>query len=209
MKLYYMPGACSFAPHIALHELGLPFELVKVDGKTKTFASGTDFHSINPKGYVPVLQLDDGQILTEGVAILQYLADQKPAAKLAPAFGTFERYRLIEVLNYITTEIHKGFSPLFGADRMVSEPAGNEQLKAWAAKNLLNRLSWFDQLFSKQEFVMGDHFTVADAYLTTVLRWSYYVKLDLSSVPNVKSYLARVQDRPSVQATIRAEGLKG
>jgi glutathione S-transferase len=208
MTLYYSMGACSFAPHVVLNELGLPFKLVKIDNKTKQTADGQDFLKINPKGYVPALQLDDGSVLTEGVAIMQYLADQKPESGLAPKLGSMERYRLMEMLNYITTELHKGFGNLFGADNMVKNPEGNTELRAAAKAGLLKRFSFINDILAKQPFLLGEKMTVADAYLLTVCRWAGYHKLDLSSLTHLTTFMGRMHDRPSVQAAIKAEGMK-
>jgi glutathione S-transferase len=200
MKLYYAPGACSLSPHIVATEAGIPVELVKVDlGKHQT-ASGEDFMAINPKGYVPALRLDDGTVLTEGPAIVQYLADKNPASGLAPANGSIERYRLQEALNFIGTELHKNFGPLFNP---ATPDAAKEAQKATIAKKLayLN-----DQLANKQ-YLMGDKFTVADAYAFTIVNWTNFVKIDLKPYPNLAAYMGRVGGRPKVQETLKAEGL--
>ena len=199
MKLFYSPGACSLSPHIVLREAGLPFELEKVDTKAGKTAGGADFHKINPKKYVPVLQLDDGELLTEGAIIVQYLADQKPAAQLAPANGSMERYRLQEWLNYIATEIHKGYSPLFRAKT-------DEQREAPLAA-LAGKFDLLQHHFAERKFVLGERFTVADAYLFTVLNWSGRVKVDLSKWPAVQAFHQRIFERPTVQAALEAEGL--
>lgn len=200
MKLYYSPGACSLSPHIVLHEAGLPFEPVLAPTKTKKLPDGTDFNTINTKGYVPTLELDDGQRLTEGPAIVQYIADRVPASKLAPAFGTMERYRLMEWLNFITSELHKGFSPLFN-------PAMPEEAKAMAKAKLGERLAWVDGQLAGKQYLMGNDFTVADAYLFTVAGWGKYVGVDISHLANLGAYLGRVASRPAVQAAMKAEGL--
>ena len=200
MKLYYSPGACSLSPHIALRESAQPFELVKVDTKTHQFDGGGDFYSVNGKGYVPVLELDDGERLTEGPAIVQYLADQKPEAGLAPKAGTIERYRVQEWLNFITSEIHKQFSPLF-------RPNTPEDYKPIARENLAKRFAWLDQQLAGKDYLMGKQFTVADAYLFTVLRWSIPTKIDLSPWPNLGAYLQRVGKRPKVKEAMQEEGL--
>ncbi len=209
MKLYFSPGACSFSPHVVLNELGLKFDLVKVDMKSKKLASGGDYTAVNPKGYVPALELDNGELLTEGPAIVQYLADMKPELGLAPKAGTVERYRLMEMLNFITTEIHKGFSPLFNADGMVPSKEGNTQLRDFTKSRLGQRIGFLDGILAKQPYLLGDKMTVADVYLMTCLRWSVYVGFDLSAWPAVTSFMGRMQDRPSVQMAIKAEGLKG
>ncbi len=198
MKLYFSPGACSLASHIVLRELGLPFDAVQVDLMKKTTKSGQDFWAINPKGYVPALELDDGSILTEGTAIMQYLADLKPAAKLAAANGTLERYRLQEWLGFINSELHKTFSPLFN-------PSSTEDVKDGAKKLIARRLGYVEKQLAGKEYLTGGAFTVADAYLFTVLGWSGYTGLDLSPFPTVQAYQARVAARPAVQAALAAE----
>lgn len=198
MKLYFSPGACSLSPHIVLRELGLPFDLIKVDMMSKKTSDGADFKTINPKGYVPALQTDDGQVLTEGPAIVQYLADRKPDAKLAPANGTFERYRLQEWLNFISTEIHKSFSPLFNA----SMPDAAKEIYIGKLKQ---RFGDIETVLSKQDFLTGSQFTVADAYLFTVLRWSHAFKIDLNQWPGIAKFFARVEARPAVKAALDAE----
>lgn len=200
MKLYYAPGACSLSPHIALREAGLPVTLDKVDLKAKSTASGADFAAINPKGYVPVLEIEGGAHLTEGPAIVQYIADQVPAKGLAPAAGTLDRYRLQEWLNFITTELHKQFSPLFNAN------ASADWKQAVTAK-LESRFDYLDKHFADKAYLMGDRFSVADGYLFTVLNWANFVKMDLARWANVKAYIARVAARPAVQEALRAEGL--
>ncbi len=200
MKLYYSPGACSLSPHIVLRESGLPFQPVLASTKTHKLADGTDYYTINPKGYVPLLELDDGQRLSEGPAIVQYIADQVPGKKLAPAWGTMERYRLIEWLNFITSELHKGFSPLFN-------PATPEDYKPLARTRLDQRFAWVDQQLEGRDYLMGDTFTVADAYLFTVASWGRYVGVDIAPLKNLSAYMARVAARPAVQEAMRAEGL--
>ena len=200
MKLYYSPGACSLSPHIVLREAGLAFQPVLASTKTKKLADGTDFNTINPKGYVPVLELDDGQRLTEGPAIVQYIADQVPEKKLAPAFGTMERYRLIEWLGFINSEVHKGFSPLFN-------PSMPEEAKALAKTRLIDRLTWVDSQLAGRDYLMGDTFTVADAYLFVCSSWGKYVGVDLSGLKNLGAFAARVAARPAVQEALKAEGL--
>ena len=198
MKLYFSPGACSLSPHIVLRELGLPFETVQVDLKTKRAGDGSDFWKINPKGYVPTLQLDDGSILTEGPAIVQYLADRKPDAGLAPANGSFARYRLQEWLNFISTELHKQFSPLFN-------PATPEPVKQAQQERLAMRFGEIVAAMGSAPWLMGDAFTVADAYLYTVLTWAAYVGVDLAPFPALQAYMQRVEARPAVRATLAAE----
>ncbi|SRR5256712_286676 len=200
MKLFYAPGACSLSPHIVSREAGIPVELQKVDLKAKKYDGGADYTKINAKGYVPALQLDSGQVLTEGPAIVQYLADQKPAARLAPKLGSFERYQLQEWLNFIGTELHKGFSPLF-------KPNTPDEYKRIAKENLATRIDWLDKQLDGRDFLMGKNFSVADAYAFTILSWSKPLQIDLSKWPNVTAYLARVGARPRVQEALKAEGL--
>lgn len=200
MKLYYSPGACSLSPHIVAHELGLPVAIEKVDTKTKRTESGRDFLAINPKGYVPALELDNGEVLTEGPAIVQYLADQKGNTALAPANGTLARARLQEMLNYITSEIHKSYSPLFS-------DATPEATRAERHAYLAKRYDFIEKILAKQPYLLGEHFSVADAYLFTVTRWADFVKLDLSAFPHVQAFQKRVAQRPSADAALRAEGL--
>jgi glutathione S-transferase len=200
MKLYYSPGACSLSPHIVAAEAGIPLELVKVDTGTKTIAVEGDYWAVNPKGYVPALGLDDGEVLTEGPAIVQYLADLKPEAKLAPANGTFARVRLQELLNYITSEIHKAYSPLFNPK---TPPDVREERLAYLRK----RYGLLDKQLAGRKFLLGDQFTVADAYLFTVTRWAHAVKLDLSDYANLQAFQKAVAERPGVQSALRAEGL--
>jgi glutathione S-transferase len=199
MKLYYSPGACSLSPHIVLAESGLSFDVEKVDFTTMKTERGADFEKINPKGYVPVLALDNGQMLTEGSAIVQYIADQVPQKKLAPSAGTMERYRLMEWLNFIATELHKGFSPLFN-------PKFPDDLKAKAVERLGKRLNIAARQLEKNRYLMGDTFTVADAYLFTILRWAPGI-IDLSPWPALKSYKDRIEGRPAVYQTLVGEGL--
>jgi glutathione S-transferase len=201
MKLYYSPGACSLASHIALHETGLPFEIEKVDFATKKTASGEDFNLINPKSYVPAIRLDDGSILTEGGAVLQYIADLQPDSGLAPKAGTMERYRLQEWLTFIGTEIHKTFSPLFNK-------TAAEEVKTNARNLLGKRLGYVETQLQNKPYLMGEQFSVADAYLFTVMRWSNFTGLDLTPFPRLREYMARVGARPKVQAAMQAEGLK-
>ena len=200
MKLYYSPGACSLSPHIVLRESGLPFEPVLASTKTHKLQDGTDYYTINPKGYVPLLELDNGERLTEGPAIVQYLADQVPAKKLAPANGTFARSRLQEWLNFTTSEIHKTYSPLFN-------PAVPEEYKTMAKAKLVERYRWVDAQLEGKSFLMGDDFSVADAYLFTVTNWAKFVGIDLAPFKNLAAYMARVAARPAVQEAMKAEGL--
>ncbi|HEX8435422.1 glutathione transferase GstA [Archangium sp.] len=200
MKLYYTPGACSLSPHIVLREAGLSFDIEKVDLSTKKTESGKDFTAINPKGYVPALQIDDSNLLTEGPAIVQYIADKAPQSKLAPANGTLERYRLQETLNFIGTEIHKNFSPLFN-------PAYPEDAKKMLRDNIGKRFDAMSARLEKSPFLMGEQFTVADAYLFTVVNWCQFVNIDLSKWPVLQAFQGRVASRPNVQAALKAEGL--
>ena len=197
MKFYYSPGACSFAPHIALHEAGLPFEAVKVDLRTHKLADGTDYYAINPKGYVPLLELDDGARLSEVAVILQYIADRNPGT-LAPAFGSHERYRLMEWLNFISSELHKQFSPLWYPDT-------HDTTKHAQRTKLSKRFEYLDSILAKQPYLMGDKFTVADAYLHTILNWSGPLKVDLSPYPAIISYQKRIAARPGVAKANRIE----
>lgn len=198
MKLYYAPRTCSLSPHIVLRELGLPFELVKVDNKTRRTADGRDFLAINPKGYVAALELEDGQVLTEGPAIVQYLADLKPDAGLAPPPGSWQRVRLQEWLNFITSEIHAGSAPLF------SEALG-EDAKAIFRIKLFKRLDLLEATLGTQAFLMGDDFGVADAYLFTVLGWLRFFSIDLGRWPALAGYARRIGERPAVREALRAE----
>jgi glutathione S-transferase len=200
MKLYYFSGACALSPHIVLLEAGLPYTLEKVDNATKKTASGSDYLAINSKGAVPALELDDGRVLTEGPAIVQYLADLKPESGLAPRAGTFERYQLMEILNYITSEVHKGFGPLFN-------PKISADWKASALAGLDKKFAWLSGFLGNKQFLMGETFTVADAYLFTVLNWTGHWKIDLGKWPVLQAYQARVAQRPKVQQAMREEGL--
>ncbi|HTV23458.1 MAG TPA: glutathione transferase GstA [Polyangiaceae bacterium] len=207
MKLYYAPGACSLAPHIVLREAGLPFDLVKVDLKAKKTETGDDYNAINPKGYVPALELDatngkSGERLTEGPAITQYLADRVPEKRLAPPNGTLERARLHEWLNFITSELHKSFGPLFS-------PATPEDYKRQLKDKIVSRLTFVDQTLAKTKkpYLLGDDFSVADAYLFVVTNWSGGVGVDIQGLAKVNEFQARVRERPAVAAALRAEGL--
>jgi glutathione S-transferase len=200
MKLYYSPGACSLSPHIVLREAGLPFALERVDLQTKKTENGADYLSINAKGYVPALELDDGSLLTEGPAIVQYLADLAPASRLAPPPGGLERARLQEWLSFIGTELHKTFSPLFRP--------GPEETKAAARARIAHWLAWIEPQLQARPYLLGDRFGVADAYLFTVLSWSALAQLALTDFPGVRGYLARIAERPAVQQALAAEGLR-
>jgi glutathione S-transferase len=198
VKLYFAPGACSLSPHIVLRELGLPFDLVKVDLGAKWTADGADYKTINPKGYVPALLTDDGHVLTEGPALVQYLADRKPEARLAPANGSFARSQLQEWLNFISTEIHKSFSALFN-------PAMPDAAKDIYIGKLKQRFGELDVALAKQDFLMGAQFSVADAYLYTVLRWTRAFNIELNQWPALARFFARVDARPAVRAAVEAE----
>lgn len=200
MKLYYTPGVCSLSPHIILREAGLKFDLVKTDIRAKTMEGGGDYKTKNPLGYVPALELDDGTILTEGPAIVQYIADKAPEKKLAPPNGTVARAKLQGWLNFISTELHKGFSPLFN-------PAMPEEAKKIAKERLTTRFEHLEKHFAKNKFLMGDEFSLPDAYCFTVLRWTVPTKIDLAPYPNLIAYMQRVEQRPKVQETLKAEGL--
>ncbi len=201
MKLFYKAGACSLSPHIVLREAGLDFTAEKVDLALKKTESGADYLAINPKGQVPALLLDDGSLLTEGVAIVQYLADRVPDRGLIPAAGTLSRYHAIEWLNYIATELHKGFSPLFN-------PKTPEEYKAFAREKLEKQFDYLDSVLAKQHFLLGNKFSVADAYLFTILRWAFGMKFDIKKHAQLSAYFDRVAARPAVDATLNAEGLK-
>lgn len=201
MKLYYSPGACSLSPQIVLQESGLAYEPVLASTKTHQLADGTDYYTINPLGYVPLLELDNGARLREGPAIIQYIADQVPEKNLAPANGSFERYQLQEWLNFIGTEIHKGFGPLF-------KPTTPENYKPIALEALTKRLQWVDQQLAGKSYLMGEQFSVADAYLYTVSRWAGFVGLDLSGMANILAFQQRMAQRPAVQAALKIEGQK-
>jgi glutathione S-transferase len=198
MKLYFSQGACSLSPNIVAHEAGLPITLERIDMKAKKTAGGADFMVINPKGYVPALELDDGQLLTEGPAIVQYLADQKPESGLVPKAGTLERYRVQEMLGYINSEIHKAYSPLF-------TPGTPAETRDAQIAHLKKRYALLDARLAKQPYLFGDTFSVADAYLFTVTRWAAFVKLDLSELTNLHAFQERVAARPAVQAAMKAE----
>jgi len=200
MKLFYSSGACSLSPHIVAHEAGIELRLQKVELKTKTVVSEGDYFAINPKGYVPALELDDGQILTEGTAIVQYLADLKPQKGLAPSAGTMARYRLQEWLGFINSELHKTYSPLF-------RPETPAQTRAERYAYLTKRYGVVEKHLAGREYLLGDSFTVADAYLFTVTNWAGIVKFDLAPFPNVRAFQERIAARPAVKAAMTAEGL--
>jgi glutathione S-transferase len=200
MKLYVSPGACSLSPHIVLRESGLAFTTEKVDLRAKRTASGADYLAINPKGYVPALETDEGVLLTEGPAIVQYVADKVPAKGLAPAAGSMARYQLAEWLNFISTEVHKNYSPLFN-------PAASEDMKSSARDNLNKRYTYLDGILAQRDYLLGATYSVADAYLFVVTNWARPVKLDLAPYPQLQAFYARVGARPAVQDALRAEGL--
>ena len=200
MKLYYSPGACSLSPHIALLEAGLAFEAVRAPTKTHKLDDGTDYYGINPLGYVPLLELDDGTRLTEGPAIVQYIADQVPDKKLAPANGTVARAQMQSWLNFIGTELHARFGPLFS-------PATPADYKPMVSEKLMSRLTWVDGQLAGKQYLMGDAFSVADAYLFNVSNWAGFVGLDISGLANLAALRARIAARPAVQAAMKAEGL--
>lgn len=201
MKLYFSPGACSLSPHIVLREAGMNFELERVDLQAKKLkASGADFLAVNPKGQVPVLQLDTGEILTEGPAIVQYIADQNPKSGLAPANGTLARYHLQEWLNFVTSDLHKVFAPLF-------RPNTPEEFVKITKENLANKFNFLEKHLGSRQYIMGDSFSVADAYCFTVTGWTKYKEIDLGRWPALKAYMDRVAARPKVQEAMKTEGL--
>lgn len=200
LQLYYSPGSCSLSPHIALHESGLAFEAIAAPTKTHKLADGTDYYTINPLGYVPLLVLEDGTQLIEGPAIVQYIADQVPHKNLAPANGTLPRYQLQSLLNFISTELHKSFSPLFN-------PALPAETKELFKPRLMSRLTHANQLLEGKQYLMGDTFTVADAYLFVVSNWCKTTGIDIAALTHLVAFRARVASRPAVQAAMRAEGL--
>jgi glutathione S-transferase len=200
MKLYYSPGACSLAPHIVSREAGLPVELIKVDLGARKTEKGEDYLAINSKGYVPAVRLDDGQVMTEVATLLQYLADQKPQSNLIPAFGTPERYRAMEWLNFIGSEIHKGFGPLW-------DPKISADAKTAIKGKLASRLKWLDRELEGREYLAGKQFSVADAYAFTVLNWASMLDVDLKPYPNIRAFMERIASRPKVKEAMRAEGL--
>ncbi|MES3013371.1 MAG: glutathione transferase GstA [Pseudomonadota bacterium] len=200
MKLYYSPGACSLAPHIVLNESGLPFTLVKANLKAHQLEDGSDYYQTTSKGQVPLLELDGGDRLSEGPAITQYIADQVPAKKLAPANGTMERYRVQEWLNFVTSELHKGIGGLFN-------PTMPEEGKAVIRAKAADKLKWVDQQLEGKHYLMGDAFSIADAYLFTVTNWTGHTGIDISGMKNLSAFQARMAARPAVQAALKAEGL--
>ena len=200
MKLFYAPGVCSLSPHIVLEEAGVPHSLVKTDIRAKTIEGGADYKTTNPLGYVPALELDDGTILTEGPAIVQYIAAKAPGKNLAPAVGSVAHFQMLSWLNFISSELHKGFSPLFN-------PAMPDEAKAIARERLLSRLAHVETHMTGKEYILGASFTLPDAYLFTVLRWTVPLKIDLAPYPNLQAFQKRMEARPAVRAAMRAEGL--
>ena len=200
MKLYYSPGACSLSPHIALLEAGLPYDLVKVDLRAKKLENGEDYLKVNPKGQVPALALDSGELVTEGPVIVQMIADQAASKHLAPARDSAERYRLQEWLNFVTTELHKNFSPLFN-------PAIPDEVKTFFKDRIMGKFKYIDEKLAGRDYLMGKQFTVADGYLFTMLAWAERMNFDLSAMPNLLAYKARVAARPKVQEALTKEGL--
>lgn len=200
LKLYFSPGACSLSPHIALREAGLEFTLEQTDLRSKQTKSGGDIRKDNPKGMVPVLVLDNGEVLTEGPAIVQWIADQKPGSGLAPAAGTMPRYHLMEWLNFITSELHKSYSPLFS-------PTVPEEYKQTVREGLAKKYTFVNEKLAGKSYLMGEQFTVADGYLFTVTNWARIVKFDLTPYPNIQAFMERVRARPKVQEAMKAEGI--
>jgi glutathione S-transferase len=200
MKLYYSPGACSLSPHIALLEAGMPYDLVKVDLRAKKLENGDDYWKVNPKGQVPALGLDSGELVTEGPVIVQMIADQAAAKGLAPARDSAERYKLLEWLNFITSELHKNFSPLFN-------PAFSDEVKGFFKERLMGKFKYVDAELAGHDYLLGSAFSVADGYLFTMLCWADRMQFDLTSLPNLTAYKARVAARPKVQEALTKEGL--
>lgn len=206
MKLFYKAGACSLASHIVMCELNMAYELEAVDLITKQCASG-DYREINPNGSVPALKMDSGEILSEGVAIMQYLADQKPEAGLMPKFGTTERYRCLEWLNFIATDLHKNFGPLFMGDKIMKNEEGKAEMKQFYAEAVKHKIGVASRKLGNNEYLLGSQFTIADAYLFTVLGWCKFVGVDLSAYENITAYMKRIAERPAVQKALKEEGL--
>jgi glutathione S-transferase len=200
MKLYYSPGACSLSPHIVAREAGIDLQLEKVDTKSHTYASGADFYKVNPKGYVPALEIEAGEVLTEGPAIVQYLGDRKPQSGIVPPAGSPERYRLQEMLGFVNSEVHKTYSPLFNN---AITPGYAEDRKEYLRK----RYKFLDEHLANHEYLVGNKFSAADAYLFAVTNWAQYVKLDLSPFPNVQAFQQRIAARPAVRQAMKEEGL--
>lgn len=208
MKLYFSPGTCSLAPHIVLIELNLNYDKVQVNLREGRTLSGLNFHELNPKDYVPMLELDNGERLTEGVAIMQFLADSKPQSNLISPITSFNRYREIEMLNFISTEIHKGYSPLFNAHKSITSKESLEELHTSIRRLLGKRFSFLDSILSEKEFICGDHFTVCDAYLFTVLSWGKFVKINIGDWTNLSNYFSKLLKRESIKKAIEVEKLK-
>lgn len=200
MKLYYMPGACSLAPHIILNELGKTHSLEKVDGATKKTSGGNDFFAVNSKGYVPTIEIGNGEVLTEVATILQYLVDKAGNTELLPKVGTMERYRAMETLNFIASELHKGMGGLFNK-------AMPEEGRKQIIEKLSTRLDWLEVQLGKTDYLLGDSYSAADAYAFTVLNWGQWVGVDIKPWKNISAFMARVSARPAVQAAMKAEGL--
>lgn len=207
MKLYFSPGACSLAPHIVMEELGLNYQTEMVDLRTKQTASHSDYNKINPKGSVPAVETKDG-VITECAVLLQYLCDQKPEKNLIPKIGTMDRYRCIEWLNYIATEVHKGYSPMWVAERVFPDSTEKaHEFKTAHVKLLDRKLDFLNNHFKNNQFLMGTEYSAADAYLFTILGWSKPLKLDLSKYPGIFGFMERMMGRPAVQKAMKAEGL--
>ena len=207
MKLYYSPGACSLASHIIMEEAGVKYESTKVDLKTHTTEKGEEYVKINPKNQVPAMIMDNGQLMTEGVAIMQFVADQQPEKNLMPKWGTPDRYHAIEWLNYVSTEIHKGLGSFFGIDRLVSNKEGNAEFRQSMKAVMAKKYAYLNEHFQKNQYLMGSQFTAADAYLFTVTRWCDHLQVDLSKFTHLLSFMERVKNRPAVKKVLQAEGL--
>lgn len=207
MKLFYLTGACSLAPHIALEEVGAKYELSKVDPKTKITDANENYFDINPKGQVPALKTLEGKVLTEVAIILQYISDQYPEKNLLPKAGTWERYKAIEWLNYVGTEIHKGMGILFSADRLIHQKEGNEEFRKNTKEGLAKKFDYLSENLKNNSYLLGSQYSVADCYLYTILSWHGFLKVDLTKWPVLLGYMERVQARPAVQAALKSEGL--
>ena len=206
-KLYFSPGACSLSPHIALVESGIPFTLDKIDMKTRTTSTGKNFREINPKGQVPTIETQDGKVLTEGAAILQYIADQFPEKEFLPKAGTWDRAHANEVLNFIASDLHKGMGFLFSIDSLVTNKEGNEELRKNSVYNLGKKFDYLTSLLKNQPFLLGQKFSFVDAYAFTILNWHGGLKIDLTPWPTIMGYMEKVKSQPSVQKAMKAEGL--
>lgn len=207
MKLFYSPGACSLAPHIVMAELNMAYEIEAVDLRKKTTATGADFTAINPKGSVPALKLESGDIMTEGGILIQYLADQKPEANLFAKFGSMERYRTQEMINFISTDLHKNFTPLWITPMISKSTEGQSDITAFYKTVLMSKMSFVAEKLGNNDYIMGKDFTIADAYLFTVMSWAAFKEVDYSKHTNLVNYMARVAARPAVQKAMREEGL--